>query len=457
MESVGHGGVLGSEPNPYLFVEHLAETFCSCKQILRDDGLLVVNLGDSYCGTGFGLGTGHFGQKSQDETMKQKVQLPIGMKKKDLVGVPFLFAQAMREVCWWWRGWFPWIKVSSLPDSANDRPGNGLEVWLLFAKSGDTQFWTHPVKRGTRKKPKPDYRWIHKSSGLVVDYPPVSPRLLKRYWKRRNLWRGHDYFYDKESVRQAYTKPLNRWGGNKTSGKNSDWDENTGATTNRVRNIRSNGVGRLRRNVDWWYESVDYCIEELEKQLAHLRQARERGCLVGGSGILGINVPPGNFKGSHYASYPPALCNPIILFGSSKCCCSTCGAPWFLETTAGEDDSSVEDWKKACGADLSGGYSGKAQKDYGTALAQNASVTKANILKRMGSKTYRWAPTCDCDYKEPKPCMVMDPFGGVGSTAIAALRLGRDCTLVDIGDKFVPLAKSRMQEEFGMFVDFTVA
>jgi hypothetical protein len=99
----------------------------------------------------------------------------------------------------------------------------------------------------------------------------------------------------------------------------------------------------------------------------------------------------------------------------------------------------------ACGADTTGGYAGTAQKDYATAGAQNASDVKRRILEGMRvKKTTGWAQTCRCPALQPMPCLVLDCFGGAGTTAVAATALGRDSVMIDLKADYAALMRKRI-------------
>jgi len=59
--------------------------------------------------------------------------------------------------------------------------------------------------------------------------------------------------------------------------------------------------------------------------------------------------------------------------------------------------------------------------------------------------TIGWQPTCDCDAGEPVPCVVLDPFGGSGTTAAVAMELGQDAILCELNPEYIPLAINRIE------------
>jgi len=169
-------GDLGLEPTPELYVEHVVSVFREARRVLRPDGVLWLNLGDCYA-TGAGKvgecpGGGSQGERwagrgsrQPDENgrgepqgrtralrdgshagkhtgiaalgpMTQPNRLPIpGLKPKDLVGVPWMVAFALRADGWWLRADVVWAKPNPMPESVTDRPTKAHEYVFLFSKS----------------------------------------------------------------------------------------------------------------------------------------------------------------------------------------------------------------------------------------------------------------------------------------------------------------------------------
>lgn len=113
-------GSLGHEPNPQLFVKHLADIFDQVKRVMKDTGTLWLNLGDSYAGTN---------QKGE------------GLKPKDLVGIPWMVAFELRQRGWWLRSDVIWHKGHPTPEpQVKDRPIKSHEHIFLFTKSDKYHF-----------------------------------------------------------------------------------------------------------------------------------------------------------------------------------------------------------------------------------------------------------------------------------------------------------------------------
>ena len=130
-------GQLGQESTPEEYVDHLVEIMREVKRVLRDDGTLWLNLGDSYVGTGAKgkhkdpkYKDGRNGQ--QDKANNNKVQ---GLKPKDMIGIPWRVAFALQADGWYLRSDIIWHKNNCMPIPVKDRPTSSHEHIFLLAKS----------------------------------------------------------------------------------------------------------------------------------------------------------------------------------------------------------------------------------------------------------------------------------------------------------------------------------
>jgi len=402
----------GKEPCALCYVCHLRTIFAEVKRVLRDDGTLWLNLGDCYAGSGkagnsleYQRKHTQFGQKERRERLGLPTRPVYGLKSKDLVMTPSRVAMALQADGYTLRSMIPWLKRNTTPESVRDRPTIASEFLFLFAKSGKAQYWTHPVKSGRRKKPKPDYIYIHKRTRKQVSHQPVSNRILKKFWIRKNLWRSHQYFYDVDAVRIPHkTADSRNVSEQKYKGK---FDKNICETVSspRARQNRDNYIpsyyhptGRNRRTTDWWFDSLDLIIKSQRAYLKHLEHIKNnQGLLTDKVGMpLGFSINTKPFKQAHFAVFPRNLILPCLLAGTSPSGCDYCGAPY-------------------------------------------ARITK---------QTLDWAPTCDCNLSDNNgKCIVLDPFIGSGTVAIEAVNNGRDYIGIDISQEYVAMAQKRIKQE----------
>lgn len=147
LRDYGVAGQLGLEPTPAAYVEQLVAVFRSVRRVLADDGVVFLNLGDSYAGgktgradTGeadlarraaaFGTGTG---EATGPRDFKQR-PVPDGLKPKDLIGIPWRVAFALQADGWYLRADIIWHKPNPMPESVRDRPTKAHEYVFLLSK-----------------------------------------------------------------------------------------------------------------------------------------------------------------------------------------------------------------------------------------------------------------------------------------------------------------------------------
>lgn len=138
------------------------------------------------------------------------------------------------------------------------------------------------------------------------------------------------------------------------------------------------------------------------------------------------------FKGAHFATFPPELPERCIKAGTSeKGCCPSCGLPWERVVERAKPPS-VEP------SDLDRFGTG----DAGTHRKVGGQYQK--WLDANPAKTTGWRQTCACQSADPVPCTVLDPFGGAGTTALVAERLGRNAVLIELNPDYAAMARERI-------------
>jgi len=147
LRDYGHEGQIGLEPTPEEYVRRMVDVFREVRRVLRDDGTLWLNLGDSYArqagddstkatdtGFGEGRGTGRTG-KSHLLFKTGNNRPPEGLKPKDLIGIPWRVAFALQSDGWYLRQDIIWNKPNPMPESVRDRCTKAHEYIFLMAKS----------------------------------------------------------------------------------------------------------------------------------------------------------------------------------------------------------------------------------------------------------------------------------------------------------------------------------
>jgi DNA modification methylase len=375
LRDYGVEGQIGLEPTPGEYVEKMIEVFREVKRVLRDDGTLWLNLGDSYasawaCGRRNVVGNGSM-ENGKRDSRPNRVSGDI--KEKDMVGIPWRVAFALQADGWYLRSDIIWSKPNPMPESATDRPTKSHEYVFLLTK---------------------------------------RPR----------------YFYDADAIREPYAESTFK----------------RAKSVNNAASRKDNGTAINQRGLT------------AEQQTKAYSKVTE----TGGRNKRSVwHIATQSFSEEHFATFPEALVEPCIKAGTSeRGCCPVCGAPWVREVEKGDP---LEEQKKACGADSSGGYEGQSAKYLKQdalgkqtytgfnarwrAKQQNASDVKRRILEGMRDRITSWHPSCTCGCEETVPCVVLDPFGGSGTVAKVARDLGRSSILIEINPEYVQIAKKRLR------------
>jgi DNA modification methylase len=445
-------GAFGLEPTPELYVQHTVEIFREIARVLRDDGTLWLNIGDSYAGSGKGGNpddasfrkqatnfgsltyTGDTARQAAVVNITRDVKSAWKIKPKDRMMIPHRVAIALCDDGWWIRDEIVWSK-NGMPESVEDRTCKAHEFIFMLSKA------------------------------------------------RR-------YFYDHWNIMEMADRGYA--GSEFHTGKTSDHELGRSSQHERVGSRVGRSGNKARKAASERGVPVD---TDGSTNGAVAGSVPWEGSTRVCRSVWRMGTMP--YPGSHFATFPPALPERCIKAGTSEHgCCPTCGAPWRrIVAKMGEPDIAHQ---LACGSDESGEYHGQATKDYEGAGVQDASAVKARILDGMRQKmTLGWYPTCKCIkapalWKYPKrppfkaskdeqdlweaecrrldsdnqaickliaaspvvPATVLDPFGGAGTTSLVAERLGRNSIYIDLNPSYATMARERIGGEAPLLTRF---
>lgn len=390
LRNYGVDGQIGLEETPQQFVANMVEVFTGVRRLLRPDGTLFLNLGDSYAGywgdkkaaaenrpsaadgNGFSMNSRPKFHACFDDT---------GIKPKDLIGIPWRTAFALQDAGWWLRSDIPWVKRSAMPESVTDRPAKALEYFFMLTSSAK-------------------------------------------------------YFCDMEAIRMGVTaSSLARWsqdiesqvGSDRVPGKTNG---NMKAVGNRDRSLPTNRNGitgslddtptgsRNFRNADLWFQSV----------------GEPYGLVGTGDEIVGIDINPGGFKESHFATFPPKLIEPFVKCGTSqKGQCSVCGSAWIRNTQV------VKAPRRQVSSDYAEHANGQSQ----------GNLTTQRWDEPDTRTTVGWKPSCSCG-SGVEPQTIIEPFAGAATTLIVAKKLGRKAIGIELSEEYCEMAARRIERETAM-------
>lgn len=207
LRDYGHDKQIGLENTPEEYIEKLVDVFREVRRVLTDDGTLWINIGDSYNGSGKASGDKHmerYLQKTNSHSSGVKPTYLDSLKPKDLIGIPWMLAFALRADGWYLRQDIIWNKPNPMPESVSDRCTKAHEYIFLLSKSRkyffdssaiaepvvDTPANTRLKESSDNDKPRPRYGgkkytenpdvFYRTKSGGAYDYRPFK--------NKRSVW-----------------------------------------------------------------------------------------------------------------------------------------------------------------------------------------------------------------------------------------------------------------------------
>ena len=214
---------IGQEATYQEYIESLVDVFREVRRVLKDDGTVWLNLGDSYAGSGHG---GNLGKNKKLKSMTPLKQTPLsGLKKKDLIGIPWRVAFALQEDGWYLRQDIIWHKPNVMPESVKDRCTKSHEYIFLLSKSKNYYFNAEAIKEDSvtfenRQPAIVRNRKYGYTSKLNATHPSYN---LRRDDKRDTFKQGSpqkrlnrkdsDYDITKRNKRDVWTIPTHPYKG----------------------------------------------------------------------------------------------------------------------------------------------------------------------------------------------------------------------------------------------------
>ena len=262
LRDYGHPGQIGLEATPSEFVAAMVEVFELVREMLADDGVLWLNLGDSYANDakwGGSTGGKHV-QALHGDSGIGRGKKTTGMRPKNLLGIPWRVALALQEDGWNLRQDIIWHKPNPMPESVTDRCTKAHEYLFLLSKN-ERYYWNAEAMQERAPGSLPGNQ-THKYATAYEEGGDKKHRTkagLVDYAKRARSKRDS---FKRENSKRAQVIPGQTAGTHRPGRDESEWDAAT----------------RNRRSV--W------------------------------------TVPTAPYRGAHFATFPPALIEPCILAGS---------------------------------------------------------------------------------------------------------------------------------------------
>lgn len=280
LRDYGVKGQMGLERTPEAFVSALADVFDEVRRVLKPEGTLWLNLGDSYAGGRTGRadadrrGVDGFtgGRKFEGEAFAQR-SVPPGLKPKDLIGIPWRVAFELQKRGWYLRSDIIWHKPNPMPESVTDRPTKAHEYLFLLSKSERYYYDKDAVAEPTKADTQARYARGRSDHHKYADGGPGN-----------------------QTIAKSFAAQLGREGPNSRMHKDRDPAHLRYSSGNKTRRI-ADGKDRCRlvkSGVPW----------------SDTGTGRNRRTVW--------NIATKPYKGAHFATFPPKLIEPCILAGSPK-------------------------------------------------------------------------------------------------------------------------------------------
>lgn len=408
LRDYGVPGQLGLEPTLADYLDNMVAVFREVRRVLRSDGTLWLNIGDSYA-TGAGAvgncpGGGAQGEKWAGAMTSPNRMPQPGYKPKDLMGVPWRLAFALQADGWYLRSEIIWHKKSCMPESVRDRPTKSHEHIFLLAKSES-------------------YYYDQVAASEPVTGDPEAAR---------NEWNTKDYEIPGQKPQKRTTR---------TSGKNSTQP-------------KQYSHHRIVENVARARESgADH-----DNPFGSTRNWRD---------VWSLGPEP--FKEAHFATFPTEIPRRAIVAGTSeKGCCASCGAPWVRDVErifvpqqdvrADRGVRGADGQKPLDASNRNQGYPRGTTTTTTTGWHPSCECHGEFYLEEIDDPATGPGATIFMRRWRAKSAVlptfcatVLDPFLGSGTTALVADRLQRDCIGIELNPAYADMAERRIRADSPLF------
>lgn len=400
-------GQYGAEPTVELYLWHTILWLREAYRVLRQDGTLWLNLGDSYANT---PGNGRGGETVEGgvphRSALPKTTLPPG----NLLLIPARIALAAQADGWILRQEVVWSKICPMPESVNGWRFEQRRCACVTYRRG-----TEPYRKGSALAcPQRDHDPADHTAFAPPQPDPACPTCqgtehLNEQVLRKGSWRHTratesifmlvkqmGYFANAEAVREPH---------------------------------KAESIARVQRTHHvsghkWENGPGNHTIANDLTHACHPNGRNPRNV---------VSPPAAPFPGTHFATFPPSLIEPLIRASCPERCCRQCGEPWAPVVTQSGGRNWHQDRMRA------GVLPGEVNGHGGNTRGRSHEALN-NTLRR---ETVGLAPTCDCTAPW-SPGIVCDPFAGSGTSLLVARQLRRHAIGLEPSPAYITVARNRL-------------
>jgi len=404
---------LGGDATPDEFVRNLVGVFELVRPLMAEHGVIFVNLADTYVNDGkWGGQTGGKHVKAlHGAALPMRAKACSGLKPRDRAGIPERFALAMQAAGFWWRDTILWHKPAPMPMSFNGwrwercrvKVGRKNVDWKATPKGWDVGEGSHDSgvdskgnyrKEGEREatvavyEACPGCKKCEQNDGLVLRRGAF--RTTPDYEPIFMFTVSDTYYCDREAVAEPAS----------------------------LATIGRNRYSRVTEN----HADEQYAAKHDHEFTGETRNPRSTW-----------EISPDNYRGAHYAAFPRELVERCLKMAmSQRGYCAACGMPWcrVVDVSYENPGNRTTNGPKS--------LAGRAEDPgYGQRLERTA-------------ETLGWRASCGCG-GEPVSGVVLDPFGGTGTTAEVALGMGHQAILCELNPEYIQQIRQRLGKAMPLF------
>ncbi|MFA5187127.1 MAG: site-specific DNA-methyltransferase [Patescibacteria group bacterium] len=424
-------GELGLEPTPELYVQHMTEIFREVRRVLREDGTLWLNIGDSYWG-----GKGSNGSSKARRTAKERGYVqPSGtvmmdtrptdgnhpeIKPKDLIGIPWMLAFALRADGWYLRQDIIWSKPNPMPESVEDRCTKSHEYVFLLTKSPKYFYDHEAVKEPCQSGPSDIRKMLEKKDRiggktLEASDPLYAVNQSTHIGKKRGV--GDPSGRNRRSVWTIATKPF----------KGAHFAVMPETLVEPCIQAGTSEKGCCSKCGKPWKRIVSKTYKHHEHWFGDKQNARHS-------------------RGTSGVSYDEPIGSETVGW-EPNCTCGRIERKGILLTP---EDSALVEWLEAGNGEYR--ISVEGDKHHNNWAEQTAHNGREAHFRDKGYSIITWgiktessmSPDCSCN-ADTKPCIVLDPFSGSGTVGVVALKHGCRYVGIELNPEYVGISLKRIE------------